>query len=149
MKQPGRFIQSYVCALVLGDVESASSIARRVFRSRGDLIRVYQDPFYPAMVEIGELSHHGRSTWHERRATETTLAQMARLRAAYPAPPPNGKRAAVACIEGERHFLGSLMVADALRFDGWKVDFLGADETLKLCCGRSVCAFARPGSKRR
>lgn len=121
-------IKSYVRALVLGDEQGASELAQRIFRSRGDLMGVYQDLFYPAMVEIGELWHEGKlNAAQEHRATETTLAQMARLRAAYPVPPMNGRRAVVGAVEGERHFVGSLMVADAFRFDGWKVDFLGAD----------------------
>jgi len=121
-------IKSYVRALVLGDEQGAFELAQRVFGSRSDLMGVYQDLFYPAMVEIGELWHEGKlNVAQEHRATETTLAQMARLRAAYPVPPTNGKRAVVGAVEGERHFVGSLMVADAFRFDGWKVDFLGAD----------------------
>jgi DNA-binding XRE family transcriptional regulator len=41
--------------------------------------------------------------------------------------PARGRRAVVACVEGEHHAVGARMLADFLQMDGWAVDFLGAD----------------------
>ena len=58
-------------------------------------------------------------------------------------------RAVLACVPGERHELGLLMLAALLRADGWSVTYLGADapleDTLTLAeraSARVVCLSA-------
>ena len=54
--------------------------------------------------------------------------------------------AVLACAPGERHELGLMMATIALRRDGWKVVYLGADAPLAdalALCGGAVGACAR------
>ena len=52
--------------------------------------------------------------------------------------------AVLACAPGERHELGLMMAAIALRRDGWKVVYLGADTPL-ADAGRARASGCRPG----
>ncbi len=56
--------------------------------------------------------------------TQRVLAQ-ASLRASYL--PANGRRALLACVQGNRHSVGLRIVADTLEIGGWEACFLGAD----------------------
>lgn len=121
-----RTAQQYLEALLAGDDEQASSVVKRASAARGDVLKVYLDLLQPAMIEIGELWCRGKiNIAQEHLATQMTLTQMDKLRAADRASPSLGYQVLVASVEGEQHFLGAMMVADAFRLDGWKVDFLG------------------------
>ena len=89
--------------------------------------QIYLHVLAPAQVEIGARWHARHlSVADEHLATEITLGQMDRLRAALvPAPVP-ARHALVACVEGEGHGIAARMLADFLLLDGWAVDYLGA-----------------------
>ena len=89
---------------------------------------LYLDVVQPAQYEIGRLWRQRRiSVAREHLATELSRTVMAHLRNHLPSRRRNGKRVAVACVEGELHDLGARMVADFFEMDGFDVRFLGAN----------------------
>lgn len=67
------------------------------------------------------------SVAQEHLATATASAVMADRYAHNPPPPSKGQRALLACVQGNMHALGLRTVADALEFEGWEVQCLGAN----------------------
>jgi len=119
-------MKRYLDALLKGDEQKAAQVVQQVSQSQEDPMKVSLELFYPAMVELGESWCRGKiNVAQEHLATQITLAQMERLRAARQAPPRSKPRVLVASVEGEEHYLGAMMTSDAFRLDGWKVDFLG------------------------
>lgn len=80
----------------------------------------------PLLRWIGEEWHAGRlSVAHEHAVTSRVRAKLEQLMADQ-----RGSvrgTAVLACAPGEQHDLGLLMFAVALRADGWRVEYLGAD----------------------
>jgi methanogenic corrinoid protein MtbC1/DNA-binding XRE family transcriptional regulator len=118
----------YVEALLRGDGRMAGLIVQEALRSRWDAVRIYMEVFYPALVEIGNLWCKAKiNVAQEHLATQITLVQMGQLRSAHQPIHELDYRAVVAAVEQEQHYLGAMMVADVLGFEGWQVDFLGPD----------------------
>jgi methanogenic corrinoid protein MtbC1 len=85
--------------------------------------RVVQD----AQREVGRLWQEDRiGTAQEHMATAISHLVLAHLYQAAPASPPNGKKIAFACVEGELHDFPARIAADALDLAGFQVKFLGA-----------------------
>lgn len=121
-------MERYLDALLRGDPQGAATAVDEVLDEGWDLMKIYLGLFYPALVRVGELWCEGKiNVAQEHLATQMTMAQMERLRARSQIAPSREGGVIVACVEGEEHFIGAMMVADALRFDGWRVDFLGAN----------------------
>jgi methanogenic corrinoid protein MtbC1 len=84
-----------------------------------------QEIVAPVLRWIGEEWHAGRlSVAHEHAVSSRVRAKLERLMA-------DGRggvrgTAVLACAPGELHDLGLLMLAVALRADGWRVEYLGA-----------------------
>lgn len=83
----------------------------------------------PMLRWVGDEWHAGRlSVAHEHAATGRVRARLESLLADQR----GGSRgtAVLACAPGEQHDVGLLMLAVALRADGWRVEYLGADTPL-------------------
>jgi DNA-binding transcriptional MerR regulator len=100
-----------------------------------------QDVVAPVLRTIGDEWHDGRlSIAQEHAVSSRVRAKLEQLMADAR----GGVRgtAVLACAPGEQHDLGLLMLAVALRADGWRVEYLGAstpvDEALEFA--RSVGA---------
>lgn len=105
------------------------------------------DVVIPALRWIGEEWHAGRlSVAHEHAVTARIRARLEQLMTDQRA----GVRgsAVLACAPGEQHDLGLLMLAVALRADGWRVEYLGAntpvDEAVAFAArvGAAVVCFS-------
>ncbi len=84
------------------------------------------------LAEIGVKWHSGKlSISTEHRATQIALRLISRAQAAYVDDRRVGRRAIITSVEGENHVIGGLTFADLLRFEGWDVDFLGADSPIE------------------
>ena len=127
---PGRngLSRRFADALIRGDAASAGAIAAEAGAAGWGAQRIYLELLAPAQVEIGaRWRAGGLSIADEHLATEITLAQMERLRETFAPAPASGRRAVVACVQGEAHAVGARMLADFLAMDGWTVDYLGAN----------------------
>ncbi|MCS7235094.1 MAG: cobalamin-dependent protein [Armatimonadota bacterium] len=79
----------------------------------------------PAVATLGEQWEAGRATVsQEHFASQFAARHLATLLLGTP---PAGPRAVLACAPGERHELGLMYLAVALRQRGWTVLYLGAD----------------------
>jgi methanogenic corrinoid protein MtbC1/DNA-binding XRE family transcriptional regulator len=123
----GALDRRYLDALVRGDAAAADAVVEQA-RGRGlTAEQIYLHLLAPAQAEVGARWRARRLTVaDEHLATEITLAQMERLREGLSVRPASGRRAVLACVEGEAHAVGVRMVADFFLIDGWAVDYLGA-----------------------
>jgi methanogenic corrinoid protein MtbC1 len=88
-----------------------------------------EDVLCPLLRAVGERWEQGELTV----ADEHLVSEAVRSRLGYLLGDPGGGVhgvAVLACVPGERHELGLMMAAIALRRDGWKVVYLGADTPL-------------------
>ena len=119
----------YLTALVAGARPEALEIAVEEALSEDVPVpSLYLEVIQAAQYEIGRLWQEKRLTVaQEHLATEISRSAIELLRPHLPAQQRNGKRAVVACVEGELHDLGARMVADFLEMAGFEVHYLGAD----------------------
>ena len=118
----------FLRAILAGDIAAALAVARDA-RERG-LPFFYEQVVTASLVEVGRRWEIGEITVADEHVA-TAVAQSV-IASFYPSFPwaPEGPRAVVACIAGERHELGARMAADLLAYDGWNVQFVGADVPL-------------------
>jgi methanogenic corrinoid protein MtbC1 len=133
----------YVEALVVGARREALDIVvDEALWQEVPVSGLYLEVIQPAQYEIGRLWEEGRITVaHEHLATAISMSALAHLHPHLPSEPSNGKRAVVACVEGELHDLGALMVAHFLDTAGFEVLLLGANVP-----DRSLVEFVRERS---
>jgi methanogenic corrinoid protein MtbC1 len=87
------------------------------------------DVLAPALAAIGDAWEAGEITVaQEHLASGVVRAHLERLLADHRGAVRGS--AVLACVPGERHELGLLMLAVLLRADGWQVAYLGADTPL-------------------
>lgn len=102
------------------------------------LAAVLSEVVIPTLRWVGEEWQAGRlSIAHEHAVTARVRARLEQLMADQ-----RGSvrgTAVLACAPGEQHDLGLLMLAVALRADGWRVEYLGAntpvDEAVAFAAG--------------
>jgi len=119
----------YLAAQLAGDRREALRLILDEGISRGvDATVLYLDVVQEAQREIGRLWQADRVTVaQEHLATSISQLVMAHLYPHLRRKPRNGKRALVACVEGELHDMGGRMGADFLETAGFDVLFLGAN----------------------
>jgi MerR family transcriptional regulator, light-induced transcriptional regulator len=120
--------ERYVEALVAGDPAAAIRLVDAAAVTRDDVRSMYLEVLQPALYEIGRRWADAEiSIVQEHLATATTQSLMARLAERLDGGGSRrGRKALVACAEGEQHALGGRMIADFLDADGWDVLFVGA-----------------------
>ncbi len=121
--------QRYLAAQLAGDRREALRLIVDEGLARGiDATVLYLDVVQEAQREIGRLWQADRVTVaQEHLATSISQLVMAHLYPHLRRKPRNGKRALVACVEGELHDMGGRMGADFLETAGFDVLFLGAN----------------------
>jgi methanogenic corrinoid protein MtbC1/DNA-binding XRE family transcriptional regulator len=119
-----RVQKGFLVAILEGNLTEAKEIIQRLRDVHP--VEIFEEVIYPALVQVGELWCEGKiSVAGEHRATQIVLNLMGSLRAARDFQATVDCRVAVGSVEKEEHYLGAMMVADAFRFEGWRVDFLG------------------------
>lgn len=134
-------VQKYVDTLLLGEEGASNALVREVRRKGWTVLQIYCDLFTPACYAIGRLWCAGEITpAHEHLATQMILREMENLRASFSQGERSSLSVMVGVFEGDRHFVGAMMVADVFRMDRWNVDFLGSDvpvnDLLEICSER-------------
>ena len=115
-------------AVVSADAAAIAALLDQAF-SLGTLEETLLEVVQPTLEEVGLGWEEQRLTVaHEHLVTAAIRARLERLLADAR----GGVRgvAVLACVPGERHELGLLMLAVSLRADGWQVAYLGADAPL-------------------
>ena len=89
--------------------------------------RIMIDLIAPTQSRVGELwAANQWSVAREHAATAISERALAAVSARITTRPTRG-RITVACVDGEWHALPVRILAEMLRLDGWRVDFLGAN----------------------
>lgn len=124
--------EKLLSALIEGDQLAAIRLVDSAIEERWEPSSVYVNVIGHCLAEIGVKWHSGKlSISTEHRATQIALRLISRAQAAYVDDRRVGRRAIITSVEGENHVIGGLTFADLLRFEGWDVDFLGADSPIE------------------
>jgi len=92
------------------------------------LSEIYLRILQPAMREIGRrYENHQATAVDQQFAATVTRRIMARLHAEAPYAPRRSHSIVAACVEGDRHDAGIMMLSDLLDLDGWDVYCVGPD----------------------
>ena len=135
-------------AALLGlDEARAEDVIDRLLASYA-LDTVLRDAVLPFLHDLGDLWSRGAITvGQEHFATAVIAGRLHALARGWDAGV--GPRAVLACPSHERHDLGLLCFALALRNRGWRVCYLGADTPAAAIDGVADAARGRPGRRRR
>ncbi len=124
----GKLAASYMLAVLEGDRRRAADLIHQAVDDGMPVRQVYLDVLAPASREIGLMWHRDEvGIAEEHFATATTQMVMSQLLRRSPVPALNGKTVVVASVMGDRHGLGTQLVADCFELDGWRVVYLGPD----------------------
>ena len=128
----------YARGLATGSVDASSGVIEDLITRRCSLRDIYSRVITPSLVSIGDLwCSKDISVAEEHLATQIVLSHLDRLSSVF------GWRdrrpsyqVLIACVEGERHWLGARMFADLCSTHGWSVEFLGPDVPNEALIGR-------------
>jgi MerR family transcriptional regulator, light-induced transcriptional regulator len=119
----------YAHALAEGSVEASSRVIEDLVSRRCSLHDIYSQVITPSLVTIGDLwCRKEISVAEEHLGTQIVLNHLDRLSSVFGwRDRRSSYRVLIACVEGERHWLGARMFADLCSTHGWSVEFLGPD----------------------
>jgi MerR family transcriptional regulator, light-induced transcriptional regulator len=116
----------YLAALLARDSHHARVVIERALAGGANPAAVDLQVLAPTLRELGDRWERGELTVAEEHlVSEAVRSRLGHLLADSG----GGVRgsAVLACAPGEQHELGLMMLAIALRRDGWKIVYLGAD----------------------
>ncbi|WP_433292839.1 cobalamin B12-binding domain-containing protein [Actinoplanes sp. CA-030573] len=117
--------EDYLALVGDGDEYGAVEVVNRLLDAGVPAQRVMMDLIGPTQTRVGELwAANEWSVAREHAATATSERALAAVAARTPVRPTRG-RITIACVDGEWHALPVRLLAEMLRLDGWRVDFLG------------------------
>lgn len=120
--------QDFEAALLRGDQRAALDVMNRAMDDGHSLVDVEMHIIQSALYHIGEKWQANQiSVAQEHMATAIVQMVMPMGLMRSPPPAPIGKSVLLACVEGNQHAVGLLMVSDAFSLAGWQVQYLGAD----------------------
>lgn len=119
----------YTRALGAGETEASNRVIEGLLTRRCSLGEIYSRIITPALVSIGDLWCNKQiSVAEEHLATQMVVSHLDRLSAMFAwGDRRSSFRVLIACVEGERHWLGARMFADLCSSHGWTTEFLGPD----------------------
>jgi len=120
--------EDYWKALSVGDRHAAMAAVKRLRESGRSTLEIVDELIVPAQARVGDLWLDGEWTVSQEHAATAINEGLVHWLGSF-APPPDPSRplVLVSCIEGERHALPALVVAETLRVAGYRVDYLGGD----------------------
>jgi MerR family transcriptional regulator, light-induced transcriptional regulator len=119
---------AFEASLLAGNQIEALAIMDRCMDNGQSLVDVKFHVIRSALYSIGAKWQANQVTVaHEHMATAIAQSVMTLVLLQSPLPAPNGKRALLACVEGNHHAVGLRMVADAFQLAGWDVQYLGSN----------------------
>lgn len=119
----------YARVLSEGNVEASNRVIEELVARRCSLCEIYSQVITPSLASIGDLwCSKDISVAEEHLATQIVLSHLDRLSSMFAwRDRRSSYRLLIACVAGERHWLGARMFADVCSSYGWSVDFLGSD----------------------
>ncbi|HUA35526.1 MAG TPA: cobalamin-dependent protein [Candidatus Binataceae bacterium] len=120
-------LNCYVDLLMQSDHRRAMEIIEGAVASGIPLAEVYVRILQPALAEIGRRCEANLATAADQRYAATiTQRLMARLQAEVPRQARRGRSIVAACVDGDQHDIGILMLSDLIDLDGWDAYCAGA-----------------------
>ncbi len=127
--------RGYQAALIKGDSAQAGALIQKALINFG-VTRLYLELIAPVQAEMGRLWCAGKvQIAQEHLATQIVINHLSKLRQVMRPKTQLNRRALLTSLSGDLHTIGIRMVADFLQFDGWEVDFLGADTPASALIG--------------
>ena len=118
----------FLVALLSGDERGVEELFGRAVARGADLADLARDLVEPAFDEVGRMwCTGGVSVAEEHLATSLVFRAFSRQAASVPCPPLGAPRLLLACLAGEFHELGILIVSEVARTAGWQAEVLGAN----------------------
>ena len=115
-------------AALQGDSFEVQRLLRTGLISQPDIIMLYNQLLFPALVDIGTGWQNGTLRVDaEHLATQAIKSALFRFQSEIHLKEPNGLSAVVSCFEGETHDIAITCIASYLTSEGWKVFHLGQD----------------------
>jgi methanogenic corrinoid protein MtbC1 len=113
------------------------AIVNQCLDSGRTLIDIELHIIQPALYRIGEKWQANQVTVAQEHLA-TAIVQSVMTVGLLRSPPPIaiGKRALLACVEGNNHAVGLRMVSDAFQLAGWDVQYLGANVPTSALIGQ-------------
>ncbi|WP_121256858.1 cobalamin B12-binding domain-containing protein [Nocardioides ferulae] len=132
--------QAYWAALTAADRHAALEVAKQL-RQRGQApLSIIERLVVPAQARLTELWLDGAWTAEQQKAAADVNEGIVHWLCSFtPAPPPEAPLVVVAGLDGERHTLGAVVVAERLATAGYRVRTLsaaGTDELLRTVLTR-------------
>lgn len=129
--RPGPEALRYLETILSGNRREAQALITELTDSGRGYVDLVADVIQPAMVELGRLWQGNTiSVAQEHLATAITQNILAHCLMYSETASPMLSSAVFACVEGNRHNLGLLIIADVFELEGWATHFLGADTPL-------------------
>ncbi len=92
-----------------------------------DVQSAFERVIVPVMREIGQAWHAGEASIAQEHFATNFVRSRLDMLSRQVLPPPGAPIVLLACLEGEHHELGLLMLAVVLRFHGFRTIYLGQD----------------------
>ncbi|AIE87886.1 metalloregulator ArsR/SmtB family transcription factor [Fimbriimonas ginsengisoli] len=135
--------RAYAAAAIEGDEQACSEVMDVAFRARMALVDIYQEVLTPAMAIVGERYKSGEiNAAQEHLASNVTERMMFRTMQLIGPTRRHDKTVILGCAPNGWHVIGLRMIADYLRFCGWKTLYLGAN--VPVACFVSAVHQYRP-----
>ncbi len=115
-------------ALLAGDEREADAVFRKAVARGADPALIARDLVQPALDEVGRLWEKGEIGVAEEHLATALVSRAFLVRVpAGKAPALGAPRLVLTCLAGEFHELGTRLVAEIGRGEGWQVEVLGAN----------------------
>jgi methanogenic corrinoid protein MtbC1/DNA-binding XRE family transcriptional regulator len=120
---------AYARALTDGNAQTSGRVIEQLLNRRCSLGEIYSQVITPSLVSIGDLwCTKVIGVADEHLATQIVLRHLDRLSSLFSWQDGRAPfRVLVACVEGERHYIGARMFTDLCLSHGWSAEFLGPD----------------------
>lgn len=117
--------------LIRGDYSYIIYHCKKILRQNNNIVDLYQLYLQPVMYRVGKEWQEGNVTVaHEHLATSTIARVMSSIYPEFVLSDVTKGKAIISSSVNEHHEIGARMIADALEYDGWDIQFVGSNVPL-------------------
>jgi methanogenic corrinoid protein MtbC1 len=135
--------EHYMAGLLEGDVRVLSAVIEKLIEQNLAFYEIYVEFVKRGMYEVGVLWERDQiPVAVEHLAATATQVVLSELYLKQKRSQKNSREAIVACVPGELHDVGTMIVANLFEAKGWKAVLLGANtpalDMLKMIAQRTI-----------
>lgn len=117
--------------LIRGEYSYIIQKCKKILSQNNNVTDLYQLYLQPVMYKVGKDWQEGNITVaHEHLATSTIARVMSSIYPDFILSDTTKGKAIISASTNEHHEIGARMIADALEYDGWDIQFVGSDVPL-------------------